>query len=107
MAGGFGTSVDTMQTAGSHVFDVNEAVQGQLSTLKNQLAPLAGAWTGNASTAFQTLMVRWDENARSLNDALRAIGEAIQASGVTYDTTDQDEQAAFTNLGGPITQGLG
>ena len=106
MAGGYGTSIDTMQTAGSHVFDVNEAVQGQLSALRNQLAPLAGAWTGSSATAFQTLMVRWDENARSLNDALRAIGESIQAAGVSYDTADQDQQAAFGSIGGQISSVL-
>ena len=37
-------------------------------------------------------MSRWDADARQLNDALRAIGEAIQGSGVGYQA--QEEQHA-------------
>ena len=98
-SGAFGTSVETMQGAASHVAEVNESVQGQLSALQNQLAPLAGAWTGSAATAFQTLMVRWDEDARSLNEALRAIGDSIAVSATDYDTTDEDQRQAFGGIG--------
>lgn len=104
MAGGaYGTSIEEMQGAANHVLQVNESVQGQLSSLRNQLAPLAGAWKGQASTAFQTLMQRWDTNARSLSEALRGIGESIQASGATYGQQEEEQQAAMSN----ITNALG
>ena len=90
MAEGFGTSVEEMQRAGSHVFTVNDTVQADLATLRSRLTPLAGAWRGDAATAFTALMARWDADAKSLNDALRAIGEAIQGSGVSYQA--QEEQ---------------
>jgi WXG100 family type VII secretion target len=90
MADGFGTSVEEMQRAGKHVFTVNDTVQAELATLRSRLAPLAGAWRGEAATAFQALMVRWDANATSLGEALRAIGEAIQGSGASYQA--QEEQ---------------
>ncbi len=48
MAGQFGTQVEQMQAAANHVAEVNQSVQGQLSALSNQLAPLAGAWQGQA-----------------------------------------------------------
>lgn len=99
MAGGsYGTSIEEMQAAGNHVFEVNSSVQGQLSALKNQLAPLAGAWKGQASIAFQTLMERWDQNARTLNEALRGIGEAIQASGATYAQQEEEQQQSMSNI---------
>jgi WXG100 family type VII secretion target len=84
MTQGFGTSVEEMQAAGKHVFTVNDTVQSDLATLRSRLTPLAGAWRGDAATAFATLMTRWDTEAKSLNDALRAIGESIQGSGVSY-----------------------
>ena len=56
--------------------------------------PLAGAWRGEAATAFAGLMARWDADARALNEALRAIGEAIQGSGGRYQA--QEEQHAST-----------
>ncbi len=51
MAGQFGAQFEHMQVTANHVAEVNQSVQGQLSALRNQLAPLAGAWKGQAATA--------------------------------------------------------
>ena len=92
MAEGFGTSVEEMQRAGRHVFAVDEAVQADLAALRARLGSLAGAWRGDAATAFTALMARWDTNARTLSEALRAIGSSIQGSGASYQA--QEEQHA-------------
>ena len=94
-AGGFGTTVEEMARAGQHVLTVDSEVQADLAALRGQLAPLQGAWMGEAATAFAALMVRWDADARALGDALRAIGEAIQGSGRTY---QQQEDAQHSGL---------
>lgn len=94
----FGTQVEQMQAAANHVAEVNQSVQGQLSALSNQLAPLAGAWQGQASTAFHMLIERWNTNARSLNEALRSIGEQIQGSGATYAQADESENQSFSQI---------
>lgn len=105
MAGtdGFGTTTEEMERAGRHVLSVNEGVQAELAALRGKLGPLAGAWTGNASAAFTALMVRWDDDAKMLNQALRAIGESIQGSRVTY---QQQEDAQAVRMSS-ITAALG
>lgn len=84
MTQGFGASVEEMQTAAKHVLAVNDTVQTDLATLRARLAPLAGAWQGAAAAEFAKLMLRWDTDAKALNDALRGIGESIQGSGASY-----------------------
>ncbi len=103
MAQQFGTQVEQMQAAAHHVDEVNHNVQGQLSALKNQLAPLAGAWKGQAAEAFTTLMMRWDDNALKLNNSLNDIGEQIRASGTTYAQADETEHQNYSR----ISQALG
>jgi len=98
MTQGFGTSVEEMQRAGTHVLTVNDAVQTDLATLRSRLAPLAGAWRGEAATAFNTLMTRWDANAKSLNDALRGIGESIQGSGASYQAQEQQHASDLSAI---------
>lgn len=98
MAGQFGTQTDTMRTAAQHVIDVNEQIQRQLRTLHSQLAPLAGTWRGQASVAFQELMVRWNEDATRMNRALHAIGETIQGSGQAYATTEEDTRSSISSI---------
>lgn len=94
----FQTQVEQMQTSAAHVDEVNQSVQGQLSALSNQLAPLAGAWQGQASTAFHMLMERWNTDARNLNEALRSIGEQIRGSGATYAQADATENQTFSQI---------
>lgn len=98
MAQQFGTQVEQMEAAASHVAQVNQSVQGQLSALSNQLAPLAGIWQGQAATAFHLLMERWNSNARALNDALSSIGEQVRASGATYAQADEAENQTFSRI---------
>lgn len=92
MAAGFGTTTEEMERAGRHVLSVNDAVQSDLSALRGQLGPLAGLWKGQASAEFARLMVRWDADARSLSEALRSIGEAVQGSARTYQQ-QEDQQS--------------
>ena len=87
-AGGFGTTVEEMARAGRQVLTVDSEVQADLAALRGQLAPLQGAWMGEAATAFAALMARWDADAR-------ALGEAIQGSGRTY---QQQEDAQHSGL---------
>jgi WXG100 family type VII secretion target len=98
MAEGFGTSTEEMERAGRHVFAVNDAVQADLATLRARLAPLAGAWRGEAATAFTGLMARWDADARTLSEALRAIGEAIQGSGTSYAAMEQQHAGDLSTI---------
>jgi WXG100 family type VII secretion target len=103
MAQQFGAEFEQMTAAANHVAEVNQSVQGQLTSLRNQLAPLAGAWKGQASTAFQLLMQRWDNDARALNEALNSIGEQIRGSGATYAQADEAENQTYSR----ISQALG
>ncbi len=102
MAGGYGTTTEEMTRAGQHVLGVNDQVQASLSSLRNQLAPLAGAWRGEASTAFQGLMARWDNDAKALNAALRGIGEAIQGSSQTYAQQEQEQAHSLSAITGAL-----
>jgi WXG100 family type VII secretion target len=87
-----------MQRAAQHVLSVNDQVQANLSALRSQLAPLSGAWQGQAANAFQGLMARWDTDARALNEALRGIGEAIQGSGQSYAQAEEHQAQSLSAI---------
>ena len=97
-AAGFGTTIEEMARAGQQELDVDADVQADLASLRGQLAPLQGAWVGEAATAFAALMERWDADARSLSQALRAIGEAVQGSGRTYQQQEEAQAAGLSAI---------
>jgi WXG100 family type VII secretion target len=98
MAGQFGTQTETMRQAAAHVADVNQQIQGRLTALRNQLAPLESTWRGDASLAFQQLMIRWNEDATRINRSLHAIGEAVGSSGADYQAVEQDNSAQISSI---------
>lgn len=97
-ADGFGTTTEEMERAGRHVLSVNGAVQSELAGLRGKLGPLAGAWTGQASIEFVKLMARWDTDAKTLNEALRSIGESIQGSRITYQQQEDAQAASMSSI---------
>jgi WXG100 family type VII secretion target len=100
---GYGATTEEMARAAQHVASVNQSVQGELSALRGRLEPLAGAWVGQAAAQFAQLMIRWDTDARALNQALGGIGHAIEGSRNTYQRQEDDQLAAMTS----ITNALG
>ncbi|MPZ65187.1 MAG: WXG100 family type VII secretion target [Pseudonocardiaceae bacterium] len=98
MAGQYEVTPEEMQAGAKQVFQVNEEVQGELSKLRNQLAPLAGAWKGSASVSFQNLMQRWDQNAQTLNEALRGIAEQLEGSGTAYQAEEEVQQQSMSRI---------
>jgi len=98
IGGGFGTTVEEMARAGKQVLAVDAEVQADLAALRGQLVPLQGAWVGEAATSFTGLMARWDADARTLSEALRAIGEAIVGSGRTYQQQEEAQQGGLSAI---------
>lgn len=94
----FTTTTEEMAQAARHVRAVDEAVQGDLATLRGQLAPLAAAWQGAAAAEFARLMTRWDTSAAQLNAALRDIGESIDGSARSYQAQEDAQAAGMSTI---------
>jgi WXG100 family type VII secretion target len=94
----FRTDVATMQTASQHVYEVNEQIQAQLSSLMARLEPLAAAWRGDASVSFQNLKAQYSDAATRLNGALRGIGDSLVANTGNYASTEETNRSGFTGI---------
>jgi len=100
MAGQFGTETDAMLAVGQRIQDIQQAMQGQMRSLESQLAPLAGSWRGQASLAFQQVMVRWHEDATRINTALDEIATQVERGSRDYAASDEENRQAMAGLGG-------
>ncbi|MBC6795128.1 WXG100 family type VII secretion target [Corynebacterium macclintockiae] len=91
----FKTDVSTMNQAASNVDRVKNEVQGELSRLRGVVEEVSGSWKGQAQASFHSLMQRWDDNARKLNEALQSIADNIRANAGDFDSTDADNASTF------------
>lgn len=98
MSGAYSTTFAEMQAGASHIDNVNADIMGRVSSLEGQLAPLAGAWQGSASTAFQNLMVRYRNSANRIQEALTAIAEQVRGSSTTYAAEEENQQQSMNHI---------
>jgi WXG100 family type VII secretion target len=72
----------------------------QLAALRSKLMGLQ--WTSGGATAFQSMMARWDDDARRILAALSGFENNLRASESTYNTTDQMQEEAYARMAGRL-----
>jgi early secretory antigenic target protein ESAT-6 len=71
-------------------------ISQQLDDLKSFLAPLVATWSGQASSDFQALQVKWDASASDLNQVLRQMSTALRAAGEQYQATENTNSSIWS-----------
>ena len=103
MAGAYTTDAQTMQKAAQQVQQVSEEINGELNSLMSNLEPVAASWKGNAASAFQQLMERWQQDATKLQQALADIAQMLDSTNKTYSQAEENNSSQI----GAILRGLG
>jgi WXG100 family type VII secretion target len=81
----------TLHTAANDVRSTRTEVDGQLKTLKGAVDELGAAWQGQAASGFQQLMVRWNDDATKLLQAMDNIADLLDKSGNTHQANDEQQ----------------
>lgn len=98
----FGTTTEVMTQTASQIEQVSQSISSQLNNLMGQIEPLASNWKGAASSAFQQLMARWQEDATKLTQALNSISEMMTSSSKNYAATEEANSSSISNILGAL-----
>lgn len=101
-AGGGGlTQADTAQmtSAAIEAGNVAEGLDLMLKNLMDNLSPLLTAWQGMGGAKFQEVRAAVEEEMRTLNRALKSIGEDMGLSSADYAMTDEEIAEAMATAG--------
>jgi 6 kDa early secretory antigenic target len=71
-------------------------IEGTLSQLAGNVAPLGSDWAGTAQARFQSLWEQWQSSSRSLHQALVEIGQLMNQAGTAYDSNEQQIASTFS-----------
>ena len=77
-------------------------LEQQLSSLRGKLSSIGAQWRGSGSTAFQRVMVQWDEDARKITSALNEFEANLRSSEQTYNANDETQSSTFSKLSGRL-----
>jgi WXG100 family type VII secretion target len=96
MAGGFKVTPEQLQSLSGTVSKTAGDVEGMQRALTGQLNPLMGGdWAGTASAQFTQLYNQFEKNAQGLIEALRGIGQLMNAAGQSYAAAEQQIMQSF------------
>jgi len=99
MAGSsFGTTFDEMNKAAQAVTQTVQDIQAEQRSLMSALEPVASAWKGQAASAFQQLMARFNDDATKLTQALDAIGQAMSSNTKNYSSVEETNNSSISKL---------
>jgi early secretory antigenic target protein ESAT-6 len=59
-------------------------IQGEVGGLHAQLLNLQGSWTGQAASAFQTVVLDWKSTQQRVEENLAAINQALTLAAQQY-----------------------
>jgi WXG100 family type VII secretion target len=79
---------EQLYTLSTNLKSGSDQVQGELATMRSQVAPLATDWQGAASANFQQLWQEWEQGAKQIQDALNGISILLVKAAQTYDSAE-------------------
>ncbi|MEV4317571.1 WXG100 family type VII secretion target [Actinocrispum sp. NPDC049592] len=85
-----GIKVDfaAVEAAGSDITSTFNKMTSELDTLKQNLAPLRAAYTGEAQVAWDNVQRDWEKSMAELAQILSSIGTAVSQAAQDYQQTE-------------------
>jgi WXG100 family type VII secretion target len=94
----------TIRKAGQDVAAAKQDADAKLAEVRAAAGDTQSAWQGTSGTAFQQLMIRWDEESKKLTDALQGISDQLGSQGVQIEATDEEQQSNLNRYTGTLNQ---
>ena len=102
MAGEVSAADGALKAGAAQVAQSRGELTQQLSALEGKLNGIGAQWQGQGSTAFQSLMVRWNEDARKIINALNEFEQNLNTSQTTYTSSDEQQSSTMSRLSGRL-----
>lgn len=100
--GGYSGEIAEFTRIHQQVEEKNAEIHGELGRLRSNIEGTQAAWQGQAAAAFRNLMMRFDEEANNLNQALTGIGELLANAGSQYEAQEIQESEQMSNIAGRL-----
>jgi WXG100 family type VII secretion target len=95
---GYTTSKDALDRAAGQMLQTNEQLMKALQQMASELEPLQSAWQGQASTAFQHLINHFQEDAKTMNQALDTIANNVSSNAKLYAQQEEEQAQQMSSI---------
>lgn len=81
------------------VRETKNGIDAQVKSVRGEIDQVRSYWSGGAAGSFTTLMTRWDEQTRKLNEVLVTLEEALSGTEQDQAATEEEHQSTISGLG--------
>jgi uncharacterized protein YukE len=100
--GHFKTSVAVMQKAVNDILSSKDLIDRQINDVGGTSESTIKGWQGHGGATLRTLMVHYDNHARSLQSAINVFQTMLGEQAKEYGINDEDAGASLTTAGGGL-----
>ncbi|MGW0207949.1 WXG100 family type VII secretion target [Streptomyces sp. NPDC003233] len=86
---------DGLDQMATEIANQAKNLEASLDEIKREVQRVSGMWEGEAHQVYIKKQTEWDQEARALHEALRAIGRAVHAAGGDYMGGDKKAASYF------------
>ncbi|MET0233877.1 MAG: WXG100 family type VII secretion target [Kibdelosporangium sp.] len=98
--GAFEITPEQLHKASVDTDRVRNDTLGHINSLRGQLGQLEGAWAGEASVAFHSLIDRFNNAANKVLADLQTISESLDSAAKQYGFREEESKSTFTKAEG-------
>lgn len=88
----------TIQQAANDTATAQQDIVGKLSQLRGEMETLAGGWGGTAAASFGRVMETFDQEGKTLMDALQGIADMLASTGVAIQENEDAQNDAMNKF---------
>ena len=91
----YNVDIEAVLSATGAVQGTISRIQAEVGGLNAQLGALQGSWSGQAATAFQSVVSDWTTTQHRVEESLAAISTALGHAGQQYAEIEQSNARLF------------
>jgi len=95
---GYTTDQASLDRAAGQMLNTQDQLNSALTKMASELDPLRTAWQGEASTAFQNLIERFQTDAQQMQQALEQIANNVSSNAKQYAQQEQEQQQSMNQI---------
>ncbi|MBL0746366.1 WXG100 family type VII secretion target [Nocardioides baculatus] len=98
----YGQTEKALSKGADHVDQARADVKQKCGVLSGQIQTLMSGWGGQGATAFNNLMISWDQKQETILKALDQLSASMKETERDNVSTDENQSATHANLQGRL-----
>jgi WXG100 family type VII secretion target len=96
MSGNISIPPEQLESVSAQLSNAASTFESTLGQVRSQVEAVSGVWQGMASSEFQNLMAKWNQDVQDLHEVLTQIAMNLTKTAETFRQADTGSAKGFT-----------